>query len=142
MPRSTLFARRPCARVGGGAAVACLLTVLWAPAAQAAPALTIPLDPPIVMVAPYPVENFGPLTLAGLDSETYTPVEVQWGGTVVLELPPTIIDGGAMEVTLGLAPSDMDPPATEFSTENSPPDLTVTPGPPGSGQVSITMPPA
>jgi hypothetical protein len=125
-------------RLAGVAAVTGLLTVLGAPAAQAAPALTIPLDPPMVLVAPYPVENFGPLTLAGLQSDTYAPVPVQWGGTVVLELPPSL-DGGAIEVTLGLAPTDADPPTVEYSTENSPPDVTVTPGPPG--EFSITLPP-
>src|SRR3954454_7989272 len=131
---SSLPARRRAAQLGAVAAATGLLTLLWAPAAQAAPALTIPLDPPVVMVAPYPVENFGPLSIASLDSGTYAPVEVRWGGAVVVQLPP-VLDGSAMEVTLGLAPTDEDDPTTEYA----PGDLTVTAGTPG--QYTITMPP-
>jgi hypothetical protein len=128
---------RPVARLGALATVVGVLTLLGGPAANAAPSVTIPLVPDDVMVVPYPVENFGPLTLASLDSDTYAPVDVQWSGTVVLQLPSTI-DGSAMSVTLGLAPTDEDPPTLEYSTDNLPPDLTVTPL--GGGQYSVALP--
>jgi hypothetical protein len=137
MPSSTVIRHRPAARIGLVALVVALLTLLWAPAAGAAPALTIALDPPEVLVLPYPVENFGPLTLEDEDVP-FTPVPVQWGGSVVLELPAAL-DGSAMEVYLGLAPTVDDPPSREYSTSTpAPDDLPVTPL--GGGRFSVALP--
>jgi hypothetical protein len=120
--------------------LAVLLSVLvGASTAAAAPELTIPLDPPELLVYLAPVENEGALDPA--DPDSFVPwdeVAVEWGGSAVLQLPAEV-DAGAMDVVLDLAPSlEDDSTRTYSSTSAAPNDLTVTPL--GGGQYRVTLP--
>ncbi len=116
-----------------------LASLVGAPSAAAAPELTIPLDPPELMVYLAPVENEGAFDPADPDSAVeWDEVAVEWGGSAVVQVPAEV-DASAMEVVLDLAPSlDADPTRTYSSTSAAPDDLAVTPL--GGGQYSVALP--
>jgi hypothetical protein len=108
--------------------------------AAAAPAVTIPITPPEVLVLLYPVENTGPMTTDMMDDgpQADTPVDVEWGGSLVVTIPAPL-DAGAMEASLDLAPTeDGTPTRTYSSTSVAPDDLVITDL--GGGQYGIALP--
>jgi hypothetical protein len=122
------------------AAGALASSALGLSSATAAPAVSIPITPPEVMVLLYPVENTGPMTTDMVDSgpPAYTPVDVEWGGGLVVSIP-TPLDAGAMEVSLDLAATEDGPPTKTYSTTSvAPDDLVVTDL--GGGQYGIALP--
>lgn len=116
--------------------------------ASATSPVTISLDPAAVHVMLYPVENMGPLTVRDMvdltgggvsgQTTTATPVPTEWGGSVVVQLPPGL-DGSAMDVSLDLMPSLTSPPTRTYDTTSAGPDqLVVTDL--GSGSYRVDLP--
>ena len=131
-------ARLARAALVAGAVLAC--SALGLSAAAAAAAVTIPITPPEVETLLYPVENTGPMTtdMADEGPMTYTPVDVEWGGGLVVSIPAPL-DGSAMEVTLDLAATKDGTPTKTYSTTSvAPDDLVVTDL--GAGRYGITLP--
>jgi hypothetical protein len=115
--------------------------LLAAPAADAATGVVIPLDPPEVMVSLYPVENTGPLTIQDAQDDRQpagTPVAVQWGGAVTVQLPAHL-DGSGMTVSLDLAPTADDSPTRSLASDATAPDTLVVTDL-GGGKFRIDLP--
>ncbi len=114
-------------RAGVVAAVVLASSALGLPSAAAAPSVVIPLSPPEVGLLVYPVENTGPMTPdMSEESELYTPVPVEWTGSLVVQLPP-LMDGAGMDVSLGLMATEDGPVTRTYSTTLLAPNaLTVT----------------
>lgn len=91
---------------------------LGASPAGAAAALTIALDPHQVGVFLVPAENQAdPEDVeADRDGDWYTPVEVEWGGAVVVQLPAGT-DGSAASWTLDTGSDMDDEPTRSLSSE-------------------------
>ena len=119
MPTPTPFRRGLSGRLPARAAallIAVLATLLvWAPAAAAAPAVTVSLDPPEVDVTLWPQENLGALTIDGEGLPAVTPVEVLDGGRVLVQLPPGLV-ANPLAVTLELAADQEGSPAKTYSS--------------------------
>jgi hypothetical protein len=126
-------------RAGVVAAVVLASSALGLPSAAAAPSVVIPLSPPEVGVLVYPVENTGPMTPdMSEESELYTPVPVEWTGSLVVQLPP-LMDGAGMDVSLDLMATEDGPVTRTYSTTLLAPNaLTVTDL--GSGAYSVALP--
>jgi len=110
------------------------------PSAAGAVTVTIPLAPPEVGVLLYPVENTGPLTVEG-EGDPFaagTPVDVEWTGGVVVQLPAPL-DGGAMDVSLKLMPTEDGTPTRIYSTTSAAPDALVVTDL-GNGRYGVTLP--
>ena len=95
------------ARTAAVAVAALSLIGLWAPAATAAPAVTIPLDPPATEVSLRPRENVGMLPIQSPPPQgapTVSVVDHWWGGQADISLP-RVIDTSRMVVRLELSPT-------------------------------------
>jgi hypothetical protein len=102
--------------------------------------VTLSLDPTDVGIVLYPVENTGPLTVdtSPDDEVAPTPVDTEWGGGVVVQLPPSL-DGAGMDVSLDLMPTADDVATRTYTTHSlAPNQLVVTPL--GSGKYSVALP--
>lgn len=114
---------------------------VWVPAAGAAPATTITLDPPEVEVHLRPDESVGevPATSPPQGAARADPFfSMAWGATVNFHLPLQF-DGTAMEVSLDLMPTLGGTPTRTLSTTSaSPDDLVVTDN--GGGDYSFATP--
>ena len=87
--------------------------------AGAAPGLTIPLDPTRVDVLLFPVENYADVPVpedGAAEGEWYTPVEVEWGGAVVVQLP-TVLDAADASVRLDTGTTVDAEPTRSLSTD-------------------------
>ena len=107
-------------RTGMVATALVAVSALGLPSALAAPVLTIPLDPPEVLVALYPPENLGPLSLDDLDDQVFpqlTAVDVEYGGTLSVQLPGGLLGAADTVVTLDLMPSEDAEPTKSYSTD-------------------------
>ena len=105
--------------------------------AGAAPGLTIPLDPTRVEVLLFPVENY-PEVLpedGAVDGDWFTPVEVEWGGAVVVQLP-AVVDASEASVTLDTGTTVDAEPTRTLSTGAD--DLDVTDL--GDGALRVALP--
>ncbi|WP_448612170.1 hypothetical protein [Geodermatophilus sp. URMC 60] len=130
------------------AAAAGALLLTGAPAAIAAPiaapVLTVPLDPPDVMVLLLPTENLEGLEEAPAEDWVPSAVTVQWEGSVTVELPEPLDAGTAPLVTLEIGHEEDPAPLVTYSsdpatTDPAAPDpLAVTPL--GDGAYDIAMP--
>ncbi|WP_448613632.1 hypothetical protein [Modestobacter sp. URMC 112] len=109
--------------------------------AVAAPGLTVPLDPTQVDVLLFPVENYADVPVpedGAADSEWYTPVEVEWGGAVVVQVP-SVLDAADASVTLLTGASMDDEPTRTLSTDaDGPEHLDVTDL--GDGALRVGLP--
>ncbi|MGY1595081.1 hypothetical protein ACI79D_24160, partial [Geodermatophilus sp. SYSU D00708] len=126
------------ARVALVGAAAGALLLAGAPAAVAAPALVVPLDPPDVTVLLVPTENLGDLEAP---AEEWTPsaVTVQWGGSVVVELPEPLDAGATPLVTLEVGHEDDPEPLRTYSSDPAATDpLAVTSL--GGGGYEVALP--
>ncbi len=130
------------------AAAAGALLLTGAPAAIAAPiaapVLTVPLDPPDVMVLLLPTENLEGLEETPAEDWVPSAVTVQWEGSVTVELPEPLDAGTAPLVTLEIGHEEDPAPLVTYSsdpatTDPAAPDpLAVTPL--GDGAYDIAMP--
>jgi hypothetical protein len=114
---------------------------IWAPAAQAAPTATIPLDPAQVELGLHPHENLGRTTLENPPPSggTVTRMHHQWSASSRLVLP-TEISGSAMVVSLELSLAEGAPPTRTYSSASSvPADLLVV-NDLGGGVYEVVMP--
>ena len=144
MTNPSAFRSRP----GGGraarAALVAVAVLAWSglglSSAAAAPAVTIPITPPEVAVLLYPVENTGPMTTDMVDQgpAESTPVDVEWGGSLVVTIPDPL-DAGAMDVSLDLAATEDGTPTRTYSTTSPAPDALVVTDL-GGGQYGIALP--
>lgn len=121
------------------AAAAGALLLASAPAAVAAPVLTVPLDPPDVMVLLLPTGNLEGLEETPDEDLLSSAVAVQWEGSVTVELPEPLDAGTAPVITLEIGHEDDPVPLiTHSSTPGAPHPLAVTPL--GDGAYDVTMP--
>jgi hypothetical protein len=121
----TTHSRRPLQRLGLAGIGSAVLLVGIAPAANAAPAATVPLDPatPVELLV-YSVDNEGgPLTVSGGMSGSATPTSIaaRFGGNVTFTVPSQLAFAGTPEVELTL-------------------DSTPTPGTPKTYSSTATLP--
>jgi hypothetical protein len=128
--------RRPLQRLGlAGIGSAVLLVGIASPAA-AATGVVIPLEPSEVALSTVPVENIGgPMDpMADPSAGIFTPVPVQYSGTITVDLPAELDGSAAVDVQLVFEDGNGDgaPDATYDST-----DLTVVPG---AGSITVTLP--
>ncbi|SOE02296.1 hypothetical protein [Blastococcus haudaquaticus] len=144
-------ARRALAVRAGGVLLASLIPLAaWVPAAQAAPAATIVLDPgddsgPGIGVRP--IENLGPLDVTAFGSEPVTPVDAGWSGSVTVELP-AVIDGAVTQAQLFLyptldaatAPLEDDTPTRVYDSESTVPADQLTFTDLGSNRFQVDIP--
>jgi hypothetical protein len=139
MSTRTVPRRAGLVRAGVVTAVVLGSSALGLPSAVAAPSVVIPLSPPEVGVLVYPVENTGPLTVdMAEEPELYTPVPVEWTGSIVVQLPP-LLDGAGMDVSLDLMATEDGTGTRTYSTSSLAPNaLTVTDL--GSGAYSVALP--
>lgn len=139
LTRSSLH--RGLVRAGVAGVAAVVASGVWLPAAGAAPATTITLDPPEVEVHLRPDESVGevPATSPLQDAARANPFfGMAWGATVNFSLP-TQFDGSTMEVSLDLMPTlGGTPTRTLATTSASPDDLVVTDN--GGGDYSFATP--
>ena len=140
----TTTTRRPRAQrygvVGLGAAAVLAGT---ASAAGAAPGVVIPLEPGDVLLSAFAVENFGAMDpMADPNAvPAATPVGVQYGGTITVELPAEL-DDTAVEAELAFD-DDADPatPDVVYSSTLVPADpryLAIAGA--GTGSIEVTLP--
>jgi hypothetical protein len=135
--------RRQLQRLGlAGIGSAVLLVGIASPAA-AATGVVIPLEPSEVALTAVPVENIGgPMDpMADPTSGIFTPVPVQYSGSITVDLPAELDGSGALDVQLVFADEDGDgsPDATYDSSlpSSDPYDLVVVPG---AGSITVTLP--
>ena len=113
--------------------------------AVAATGVVIPLEPGVVDLSTFPVENFGPMDpMADPNAApTFTLVDVQYGGSLTVNLPVEL-DSAAVEVTIGFddnadgIPDDVTYTNTPTSAPGDPGYIAVTGR--GSGTLQITLP--
>ncbi|MCA0144039.1 hypothetical protein [Blastococcus sp. LR1] len=120
-------------RTGATGAAAALLLLAGAPSAAAA-GIAIPLEPSALAISLYPMENFG--------EEDFTPVQVQWGGSVVVQLPDGV-DATDLTAELLLGEEEAEEPSRIFSTEPStemPPPGVLVVTDLGDGELEVEMP--
>ena len=123
-------------RAAVGSLAALVAFALGASPAGAAPGLTVPLSPPQVEVFLAPMENYADVPAE--DEDGLTPVELEWGGAVELQLPAGLDRSGAT-VVLQTGQADQDEPARTLSSAGTGADqLDVTDL--GDGASRITLP--
>jgi hypothetical protein len=134
---------RPLQRLGlAGIGSAVLLVGIASPAA-AATGVVIPLEPSEVALTTVPVENIGgPMDpMADPNGGVFTPVPVQYSGSITVDLPAELDGSAALDVQLVFADENGDgsPDATYDSTlpSSDPYDLVVVPG---AGSITVTLP--
>ena len=133
---SPTLSRRPLQRLGLAGIGSAVLFVGIASPAVAATGVVIPLEPSEVALSTVPVENIGgpmdPMTNSSAD--IFTPVPVQYSGTITVDLPTELDGSGALNVQLLFEDGNGDgvPDATYDST-----DLTVVAS---AGSVTVTLP--
>ncbi|WP_100497610.1 hypothetical protein [Geodermatophilus chilensis] len=132
---SPALSRRPLQRLGLVGIGSAVLLVGVAPPALAATDVVIPLEPSSVALTAFPVENLGG-AMDPMDpgAGVFTPVPVQYSGTVTVDLPAELDGSGAVNVQLIFEDGNGDgaPDATYDST-----DLAVVPS---AGSVTVTLP--
>ena len=141
MSRNTTRRCREAQRFGvvlGAAAVLASTTS----GAVAATGVVIPLEPGEVILSAYPVENYGPLDpMADSNAApTFQFVDVQYGGTLTVDVP-TDLDDAAVEVEIGFDDDSDGTPDVVYSSAlpgADPLHLAVTGQ--GTGTIVITLP--
>lgn len=120
---------RAVARLGVALLAPLVAVVAWAPAAAAAPAVTVVLDSSDGLgVDVRPIDNLGPLDVTSVDTGPVTPVDAGWSGSATVQLP-TVIDGVPTQAQLYLYPTmDSETPTRIYDSESTVPadQLTVT----------------
>ena len=116
MPVRTPSRALPRAVVGSLAALVAF--ALGTSPAGAAAGLTVPLSPPRVEVFLAPLENFADVPLEDDAADPFTPVEVQWGGALELQLPAGLDSSEAL-VVLQTGSADEDEPARTLSSDGT-----------------------
>jgi hypothetical protein len=133
MARTSSTRRTRLCRAGATGAAAALLLLAGAPSAAAA-GIAIPLEPTALAISLYPLENFA--------EEDFTPVQVQWGGSVVVQLPDGV-EATDLTAELLLGAEEAEEPSRVFSTEPSaelPPPGVLVVTDLGDGELEVTMP--
>jgi hypothetical protein len=132
--------RRPLQRLGlAGIGSAVLLVGIASPAAAADP-VSVALDPPVVVVSAFPIENFGGVLdpMADPANATFAPVAVEYGDTLTVQLPAEVVGSGT-EVSLGFD-NDMDGTVEKrYSSAAGATDPLLVSGL-GTGTLTITLP--
>ncbi len=132
--------RRPLQRLGlAGIGSAVLLVGIASPAAAADP-VSVALDPPVVGVSAFPIENFGGVLdpMADPANATFAPVAVEYGDTLTVQLPAEVVGSGT-EVSLGFD-NDMDGTVEKrYSSAAGATDPLLVSGL-GTGTLTITLP--
>lgn len=131
--------RRGAARLGLVCAGSALVVAGIAPAAGAATDVRIPLTPPTVQLIGHADEYIGaPDPVGGtVELEDLTPVDVSYGGTITVDLPPEV-DASTVVVHLDFDDDgDGSPDVSYSSAPGDPNALTVTGQSSGSVQVAL-----
>ncbi len=133
--------RRPLQRLGlAGIGSAVLLVGIASPALAADP-VSVALDPPVVGVSAFPIENYGGVMdpMADPANGTYDPVAVEYGDTLTVELPAELVGSGT-EVAL-VFDNDLDggTPEKTYSSAAGAPDPLLVSGL-GTDTLTITLP--
>jgi hypothetical protein len=130
-------------RTGVVALAVAASTGLGMPAAGAAPATTIALDPSYLEFSVHPPENLGALPVASpLPASSFTPIEVGFGGSVTF-IFPALMDryGSSLAASLDMSDGTNAPTRTyNNQTAGGPDSLTVAATGLVDGQVRIHMP--
>jgi hypothetical protein len=136
MSSSTQIRRRQVQRLALTGVGSAVLLVGIAPTAGAATGVVIPLEPSEVALTAFPVENLGGAMdpMADPNAGVFTPVPVQYSGSITVDLPAELDGSGAVDVQLVFADEDGNgsPDATYDSS-----DLTVVPS---AGSITVTLP--
>ncbi|ADB74266.1 hypothetical protein [Geodermatophilus obscurus] len=136
MSSSTQNRRRQVQRLALTGVGSAVLLVGIAPTAGAATGVVIPLEPSEVALTAFPVENVGGAMdpMADPDAGAFTPVPVQYSGSITVDLPAELDGSGAVDVQLVFADEDGNgsPDATYDSS-----DLAVAAT---AGSVTVTLP--
>jgi hypothetical protein len=132
---STLPRALPRAVVGSLAAL--VVFALGTSPAGAVAGLTVPLSPPQVEVFLVPAENYAEVPVEDESGDGSTPVEVQWGGAVELQLPAGLDGTDAVVVLQTGSPDDEEPARTLSSDSDGADRLDVTDLGDGASRVAL-----
>lgn len=137
----TVPGRQLLARTAGVSLAALTALAVWAPAAQAAPGVTIPMDPAEVELSLRPHENIGRTTLDNPPpaDPAVTRMHHEWGATSRLVLP-TEISAAAMVVSLELSLTDGAAPTRTYASDSAVPADQLTVNDLGGGVYEVVMP--